>query len=101
MSNLSKISVAILAGGLGRRLQSVTKDQKVVTKINTQPFLEYLLYQLNVAGFRNVVLCTGHLADQVKEKLGKKNNNISLIYSKEDSKLGTGGALKLAYPFLK
>lgn len=101
MFTLSEISVTILAGGFGTRLQSVTKDQKVVAKVNTQPFLEYLLNQLSNAGFKNVVLCTGHLSDQVEEKLGKKNNNIDLVYSKEDSRLGTGGALRLALPLLK
>ncbi|MDO8638266.1 MAG: HAD-IIIA family hydrolase [Candidatus Daviesbacteria bacterium] len=102
MPNLSEISVAILAGGLGTRLSSILPgQQKVIAKVNTQPFLEYLLNQLSNAGFKNVVLCTRYLSDQVKEKLGKKNNNIDLVYSKEDAKLGTGGALRLALPLLK
>lgn len=101
MSNLSDVTVAVLAGGLGTRLQSVTKDQKVVAEVNAQPFLRYLLDQLNTAGFKKVVLCIGHKGEQVEEKLGKKNKNLDLIYSKENFALGTGGALRLALPLLK
>lgn len=100
MSNLSKITVAVLAGGLGTRLQPVTKKQKVIAEVNSQPFLKYLLDHLNTAGFKNIVLCTGYLGEQVEESLGKKHKDLNLLYSREKSPLGTAGALRLALPFI-
>src|SRR3989344_3076938 len=102
MFNLSEITVAILAGGLGTRLDSVLPDQqKVLAPVNNHFFLQYLLNQLNEAGFKKVVLCTGYLGDQVERSLGKKYKNINLAYSRENTPLGTGGALRLALPKLK
>lgn len=101
MSDLSKISVAILAGGLGTHLASVVPGrQKVVVKIGKRPFLEYVLIQLNKAGFRKIVICTGHLADQVREAFGDTYQSLSLQYSKEKSPLGTAGAIRFALPLL-
>jgi len=60
MSNLSEITVAILAGGLGTRLRSVVSDKpKVLAKINNRPFLTILLDQLVAAGAKKTVLCVG------------------------------------------
>lgn len=100
--NLSEITVAILAGGLGTRLQSVIKDQpKVLAEVNGHPFLEYLLNQIDSAGFKEVVICVGYLGDQIKNRFGEKYKNLNLSYSYEQSLLGTAGGLRLALPFLK
>ena len=97
MSNLSEISVAILAGGLGTRLAPVLSGtQKVVAKVRNHPFLEYILSQLNKAGFKSVVICTGHLGNQVKREFGNNYINLSLRYSQENSELDTAGAIRLA-----
>lgn len=101
MSNLSEISVAILAGGLGTRLASLLPgQQKVVTNIREHTFLEYLLNQLSKTGFRNVVICTGHLGDQVREVFGNNYQSLSLFYSNEQSPLGTAGAIRFALSHL-
>lgn len=102
MSNLSDITVSILVGGLGKRLRSVVNDRpKVLAKVKSSPFLQKSLDQLNLAGFKNVVLCTGYLGSQIKEKFGNRYKNLDLLYSQEQSPLGTGGALRLALPLLK
>lgn len=102
MAENQHVSVAILAGGFGTRLASVLPNQqKILAPVNEQLFLKYILNQLNKEGFKEIVLCTGYLSNQVQEKLGKKYKNIDLIYSNEDKPLGTGGALKLALPKLK
>lgn len=96
------ITVAILAGGLGKRLQSEVFDRpKVLAEVNKIPFLQKILDQLDLAGFKNVVLCIGYLGNQIEEKFGKSYKNLNLSYSKEEKVLGTGGALKLAFPLLK
>ncbi len=101
MSNLSEISVAILAGGPGTRIaQTVKGKPKVLAEIRKHPFLEYLLHQLNQADFKNIVLCTGYLSDQVEKAFGKKYKNLQLLYSPEQMPLGTAGALRNAFPLL-
>lgn len=90
---------AILAGGLGTRLRAAVGDkQKVMAEVSGRPFLEYLLRQLETAGVRRVVLCVGYQAERVEEVLGGKFGALTLHYSREESPLGTGGALRLAVP---
>lgn len=96
---LNQIQAAILAGGLGTRLQSVVADRpKVLATVRGRPFLTYLLDQLATAGVSSVILCVGYMGELVKETLGHKYGSIELIYSQETSQLGTGGALQLALP---
>lgn len=102
MSNLSEINVVILAGGRGTRLEGILPgQQKVVAKVKEHPFLEYILKQLNKAGFKNVVICTSYLSDQVNSALGDNYSNISLSYSNEQPALSTAGAIAHALPYLK
>jgi NDP-sugar pyrophosphorylase family protein len=58
--------------------------------------LTYLLEQLRVVGFREVVLLTGYKAEQVFEAVGEDYENMHLIHSPETTPLGTGGALRNA-----
>src|SRR3989304_10354991 len=102
MNKLSKITAVILSGGLGTRLRSVVLGQpKVLSEVNSRPFIAYLLDQLSQAGVEKVVLCTGYLGEQVKATFGEYYKDITLLYSQERITLGTGGALKLALPLLK
>ena len=94
-------TATILAGGRGTRLRSVIADRpKVLAEIGGRPFLDYLFAQLERAGVRRVVLCTGHLADQVERTFGRVHRALELIYSPEPRPLGTAGALALALPLL-
>jgi D-glycero-alpha-D-manno-heptose 1-phosphate guanylyltransferase len=102
MEELSAVSVAILAGGLGTRLRSVVDDRpKVLAEIGGRPFLAYLLDQLLSYDIRLVVLCTGYRGEQVEAEFGDKYEKLNLIYSHEMSPLGTAGALRLALPFFE
>lgn len=101
MSDLSEITVAILAGGLGTRLQSVVKDKpKVLAEVSGHPFLEYILEQLNKNSFKSVVFCTGYLANQIESTFGKRYKNLNLLYSSEQVPLGSAGGLRKALPLL-
>jgi D-glycero-alpha-D-manno-heptose 1-phosphate guanylyltransferase len=87
----------ILAGGLGTRLQSVVSDRpKALALVAGRPFLYFLLDQLADAGIKDVVLCVGHRADQVRQTMGDHHRGMVLRYSLETEPLGTGGALRLA-----
>jgi NDP-sugar pyrophosphorylase family protein len=95
--DLKNIKAAILAGGLGSRLRSVVCDRpKVMAEIGGHPFLEYLLRKLKKTGISQVVLCTGHMGEIIRETFGDAYGRLDLYYSQEMVPLGTGGALRNA-----
>jgi D-glycero-alpha-D-manno-heptose 1-phosphate guanylyltransferase len=94
--DFSKVTTAVLAGGLGTRLRSVVDDRpKVLAQVGSRPFLAYLLDQLVASGCRSVALCTGYLGEQVSGVFGKNYGPLRLSYSQEREPLGTAGALRL------
>ena len=91
---------AVLAGGLGIRLRPAVGDlPKVMADVAGRPFLLYVLDHLAASGIEDVVLCTGHMAEQIAA-LGDSYAGMRLLYSREESPLGTAGALRLALPLL-
>ncbi|WP_428939601.1 nucleotidyltransferase family protein [Fontivita pretiosa] len=98
MSELSEVTAAILAGGLGTRLRSVVSDRpKVLAEVSGRPFIEYLLDQLVLEGVRRAVLLCGFMGEQVQQRLGSSyHGKIALEYSQEPQPMGTAGALRLA-----
>ena len=87
--------VVILAGGFGKRLQSVTGgSQKVLAKIGDQPFLEILIDYIASQGGRRFILCVGHGSDEVEAHFKNKYHDREMVFSREESPLGTGGAIK-------
>ncbi len=94
---MMEVPALILAGGLGTRLRGVLPGlPKVLAPVCGRPFLSYLLDQLQAAGVREVVLCTGHRADQVCDTFGTRYRGLSLRYSSESRPLGTAGAIRQA-----
>jgi NDP-sugar pyrophosphorylase family protein len=88
----------VLCGGLGTRLRTVLSDRpKSMAPVAGVPFLELLLQMLRVEGIQEVVLGTGHMAEQIERHFGNgRDLDLSIRYSREDEPMGTGGALKLA-----
>lgn len=102
IQGLASVTAAILAGGLGTRLQPVVADRpKVLAEIRGRPFLAHLLDYLAAAGLKHVVLCTGYLGEHVRAAFGDSYGDLRLVYSLETTPLGTAGALSLALPLLK
>lgn len=99
---LSNTTAVILAGGFGTRLKEVLPDcQKVIAPVAGKPFLKYILTQVNSLGIKEVVLCTGHLAEQVQSELGNKFLDLNITYSVEIKPLGTAGAIAQALDKIK
>ncbi len=95
------MTAAILAGGLGTRLRAVVAHRpKVLATVNGVPFLTRLLDQVAEAGVESVVLCTGHLGEQIEAEYHGAYRGLRVIYSREAAPLGTGGALREALPRL-
>jgi len=95
------ITAVVLCGGLGTRLREVLPNKpKVLAEINGVPFIYYLLRKIEKTGCRNVILCTGHLAEQVESLLGYEYGELTIVYSKESNPIGTGGALRNAKQYI-
>ncbi|MFO0842413.1 MAG: nucleotidyltransferase family protein [Gemmataceae bacterium] len=92
----------LLAGGLGTRLRDALPGvPKVLAPVAGRPFVTHLLDQLAAAGFREAVLLTGHLHDEVVRELGDSYRGVRLSYSRERQPLGTGGAIRAALPAVR
>jgi NDP-sugar pyrophosphorylase family protein len=95
--------VVILAGGMGTRLGRLTKKiPKALVRINGKPFIHYQLTLLSKQGIKEVILCIGYLGSKIKNFVGSgKKFNLNVKYSYEKKLLGTGGAVKQAFPLIK
>lgn len=101
-SVLNDMDVIILCGGLGKRLRSqVGESQKVMAQVKDRPFLDILLGFLARQGFRRFILCTGYKSELVEEYYRVNNQGLTIIISKEESPLGTGGAIKNARMYVQ
>jgi N-acetyl-alpha-D-muramate 1-phosphate uridylyltransferase len=97
------LPVAILAGGLATRLRPMTdRVPKSLLRIAGRPFIFHQLELLKNQGIDRVVLCVGHLGDQVKAAVGDgRTLGLAINYSFDGGELlGTGGALKRALSML-
>jgi NDP-sugar pyrophosphorylase family protein len=100
---VSTLPVAILAGGLATRLRPVTdKVAKALLPIAGRPFIHWQLGLLAQQGVTEVVLCAGHLGQQIQDAVGDGSGyGLKVRYSFDgDTLLGTGGALRRAQPML-
>jgi NDP-sugar pyrophosphorylase family protein len=100
---MTGLPVAILAGGLATRLQPLTeRTPKSLLPIAGQPFLFHQLELLKRQGVERVVLCVGHLGEQIEAAAGDgRRFGLSIEYSSDAGRLlGTGGALRRALPLL-
>jgi len=91
---------AILAGGLGTRIRSVTGDAipKALIPVAGRPFVDRQLEWLSRTGVTSVVFCIGHLGAQLRDHAGDGARwGLSIRWVDEGSALrGTAGALRLA-----
>ena len=98
------MQIAILAGGLATRLYPLTKNiPKSMVMIAGKPFLQYQVELLRRHNITDIVLCVGHLSEQIKGYFGDGSRfGVRIRYSDEgERRLGTAGALKWAEPLLE
>ncbi len=94
-SELEKIDVVILCGGLGTRLRAISPDvPKALMPLAGRPFIDILIESLLPFGFRRFVLCVGYLQEKIRANFAGRDYEI--VFSEEKEPLGTGGALKNA-----
>ena len=93
------LPLAILVGGYGTRLGSLTKEvPKCLIEINGRPFVDWQLDLLVANGFSDFVFCVSHKSKVIQNYLGDgANRDISIRYSTDGAtQLGTGGAIQKA-----
>lgn len=96
-------SAVILAGGLATRLQPLSHSiPKSLVEIHGEPFIAHQLRLLSRNGIDQVVLCLGHLGEQILDYVGDaKLFGLQVSYSFDGKNLlGTAGAIKKALPLL-
>lgn len=92
------MQIIILAGGFGTRLQSVVKDvPKPMADINGIPFLKLLMQELALLDPERFILCVSYKKEVIQNYFGDSFLGIDVVYSQEDTPLGTGGAIKQAF----
>jgi len=91
------MKAVILAGGKGKRLEPYsTVLPKPLMPVGDMPIMEILIRQLKRAGFDDIYIACGHLAELIKSYFNDgKKWGVNITYSVEDKELGTVGPLKL------
>lgn len=87
----------ILAGGRGSRLDPYTRIlPKPLFPIGDKPIAEILVRQLHLAGFNEIIMCLGYLADFIKLYFQDGSYfGLTIRYSVETQPLGTAGPLRM------
>ena len=71
----------LLAAGTGSRLYPLTQDApKCLTIVNGMSILERLILNLNLHGFKRLVVVTGHLENQIRNYLGNQIGDMKIDY---------------------
>ena len=89
------MKAVIIAGGQGTRMKNYNLP-KALLNIGKRTLIEWQLEQLKKTGIKEVVICTGHMGEMIKSRLGNHKDGFLINYSHEETPLGTGGALKHA-----
>lgn len=89
--------VVIMAGGLGSRLQELTRDvPKPMLKVGSRPLLETIIRSYAEQGFHRFYLAVNYKAEQIESHFGDGNAfGVDIRYLREEQRMGTAGALSL------
>ena len=96
-------TLALLAGGLATRMRPLTESvPKSLLSVDGEPFLAHQLWLLVEQGIKDVVICCGHLGEQIETFAGDGSRfGCRIRYSYDgDTLLGTGGTLRRALALL-
>jgi dTDP-glucose pyrophosphorylase len=89
--------MVIMAGGQGTRLRPHTKDcPKPMLSVNGKPMLVHIIEKAKADGFQRFVLAVHYLGNVIEEFCGDGSRwNVQIDYLREESPLGTAGALSI------
>jgi dTDP-glucose pyrophosphorylase len=89
--------MVIMAGGRGIRLSPLTEDcPKPLLSVAGKPMLEHIIERAKHEGFNQFVLAIHYLGHMIEEYFGNGDRlGVKIDYLREESPLGTAGALGL------
>jgi dTDP-glucose pyrophosphorylase len=92
--------MVIMAGGKGTRLLPHTENSpKPMVEVAGKPMLEYIIERGKLEGFTHFVLAIYHLGHLIEDYFGNGERlGVQIEYLREQSPLGTAGALSLLNP---
>ncbi|WP_395320187.1 bifunctional UDP-N-acetylglucosamine diphosphorylase/glucosamine-1-phosphate N-acetyltransferase GlmU [Variovorax sp. UC74_104] len=92
------IDVVIMAAGKGTRMKS--RLPKVLHRLGGRALLAHVAGTAARIGARDVVVVTGHGADQVEAAMAGGVGNAAVRFARQEPQLGTGHAVQQAAPLL-
>ncbi len=97
------MKAVIMAGGEGTRLRPLTSQRpKPLAPALNVPIMEHIVLLLKEHGITDIVVTLHYLADEIEGYFGDGSEwGVNLIYSVEDTPLGTAGSVKQAEDYLK
>ena len=90
----------IMAGGMGTRLRPHTENcPKPLLPVAGKPMLEHIIERAKLEGFTHFVLAIHYLGHMIEDHFGNGDRlGVKIDYLREQSPLGTAGALGLLDP---
>lgn len=92
--------MVIMAGGQGTRLRPHTENcPKPLLPVGGKPMLEHIIERAKAEGFQNFVLAIHYLGHMIEDYFGDGHRwGVNIDYLREESPLGTAGAISLLKP---
>ncbi len=89
--------VVLMAGGLGSRMSPLTDTcPKPMLRVGNKPLLEIILENFVNHGFKKFFISVNYMAAMIEDHFGDGSRwGIEIRYLREETKLGTAGALSL------
>lgn len=96
------MKAVVMAGGEGTRLRPLTSNRpKPLVPVLNKPIAQHIIEHLKRAGVTDIVVTLYYLAEEIQNYFGDGSEmGVNLIYSIEDTPLGTAGSVKKAQEFL-
>ncbi len=100
---ISPMKAVVMAGGEGTRLRPLTSSRpKPLVPILNKPCMQHTIELLKRYGVTDIVVTLYYLADEIEGYFGDGSElGVNLIYTVEDTPLGTAGSVKKAEEYLK
>lgn len=96
------MKAVVMAGGEGTRLRPLTSNRpKPLVPILNKPIAQHIIEHLRRAGIEDIVVTLYYLGEEIQRYFGDGSDmGVNLIYSVEETPLGTAGSVKQAEEWL-
>lgn len=97
------MKAVVMAGGEGTRLRPLTANRpKPLVPVLNKPIAQHIIEHLKRAGITDIVVTLYYLAEEIQNYFGDGSDlGVNILYSIEDTPLGTAGSVRKAANFLK